>query len=246
MLREGAFAVTDESEGTVTIYRIGRSAFFVLALVAALAACSKPVNSSGAATGAAPRSTPGLALISEVGVFLKSHSDLGRPVASQDVADWSNGRRQRVSFDSGRSLLFYTEGGRVVTVWEDTPGRGRVVIWGEASSPRTAAVKERPAEADLPAYRVLSAVNKVSGAGRFGDVLVAGMSRNTSARKREALARRIGTKEGLSSVSLYSTEEAYKANISESFSKAHPNAMRRGYLGSLDGNTFTPAEALYP
>jgi hypothetical protein len=32
---------------------------------------------------------------------------------------------------------------------------------------------------------------------------------------------------------LYSTEEAYRANSSESFSKAHLDALKKGYLGQI-------------
>jgi len=32
---------------------------------------------------------------------------------------------------------------------------------------------------------------------------------------------------------IYCTEEAYKANESESFSKSNPNALENGYLGQV-------------
>ncbi len=70
-------------------------------------------------------------LLSEVSTFLAEHSEFGTPTATQSVDDWARGSRQRVTFDSGRNLLFYTEGGRVVTVYEDDGEEGRRKVWGE-------------------------------------------------------------------------------------------------------------------
>jgi hypothetical protein len=42
--------------------------------------------------------------------------------------------------------------------------------------------------------------------------------------------------EGWVSVSAYSTEAAYKANSSESYSRQHPNALKDGFIGGIDEN----------
>jgi hypothetical protein len=74
---------------------------------------------------------PTAGLLSEVAAFLETHREFGAPTRTQYVPDWAKGKRQRVGFDSGRSLLFYTKNGVVVTVYEDDPSEGRVKIWGE-------------------------------------------------------------------------------------------------------------------
>ncbi len=196
--------------------------------------------------GSSPESNRDIDILPEIRVFLQQHSEFGKPTAAQSVPDWANGKRQRISFNTGRSLLFYTKNGQVMTVYEDQPSKGRVKVWGETEKYTAPDPVTKAAEAGLPAYTILFTVEKFGGGGKFGEVLVPSVSRKTSAAERETLARRIADKERLVDVNLYSTEEAYKANMSESFSKAHPNAMRRGFLGMLQNGTFTPGEALYP
>jgi hypothetical protein len=200
----------------------------------------------GLPTSVAAQSTLKPPLLPEVGAFLSVHKEFGRPLATQSSPDWAQGKRQRVTFDSGRSLLFYIKQGRVVTVYEDTAGAGRKLVWGETEQYVAPAPSTGAAAADLPAYKVLFSAQKFGGGGRFGDVLVSSISRTTPAKTREEIARKIAAKEGLVQVSLYSTEEAYKANNSESFSKAHPGALKRGFLGMIQDGKFIPGEVLYP
>lgn len=63
---------------------------------------------------------------------------------------------------------------------------------------------------------------------------------------REPIARKIAEAESLASLRLYSTEEAYKPNISQSYSKAYPNALRQGFMGLLEGGDLTAGETLFP
>ena len=74
---------------------------------------------------------PGPSLMPEVAAFLNSHHEFGTPTSTQDVPNWAEGKRQRVNFDSGRSLLFYMKDGEVVTVYENHPSEGRKKVWGE-------------------------------------------------------------------------------------------------------------------
>jgi hypothetical protein len=200
----------------------------------------------GSSTLVAAQKTLNPPLLAEVSAFLNTHKEFGTPLSTQSVPDWAQGKRQRVVFDSGRSLLFYTKEGRVVTVYEDTSGAGRKVVWGETEQNVPQAPATRVAVADLPAYKVLFSAQKIGGGGKFGDVLVSSLSRKTPAKTREDIAKKIASKEGLSQLSLYSTDEAYRANNSESFSKAHPGAMKRGFLGSLQDGKFTAGEVLFP
>ena len=85
----------------------------------------------------------------------------------------------------------------------------------------------------IPEYKVLFQVDLMSGAGKFGEILISSYSKDTPKEERESTLREIIKKEGFVSAALYSTEEAYKANSSESFSKAHPDALKNGYLGQI-------------
>lgn len=59
--------------------------------------------------------------------FLQHHPEYGSPTSVQNVPNWANGKRQRVWFSIGRSLLFYLEQGRVILVLADD--RSRTRIW---------------------------------------------------------------------------------------------------------------------
>lgn len=201
--------------------------------------------SVGLSKADAAQSTLNPPLLPEVGAFLSTHREFGRATSTESVPNWAQGKRQRVKFDTGRSLLFYIKEGRVVTVYEDTAGAGRTTVWGESEQHVAPAPSARAAVAGLPAYKVLFSAQKSDGGGKFGDVLVSSLSRSTPAKTREEIARKIAIKEGLVQVSFYSTEEAYKANNSESYSKAHPGAMKRGFLGTIQDGKFVPGEVLY-
>ena len=100
--------------------RVAAIAAVVVAVV--LAGCKK-----------AGRELPGL--LPPVRSFLqKNDHGFGRAILAGDNLPWAKGPRQWVSFDTGRSLLFYVEADKVVTVYEqDSAGRRKV--WGEYSSP---------------------------------------------------------------------------------------------------------------
>jgi hypothetical protein len=187
-----------------------------------------------------------IGLLPGVATFIGDHDEFGIPSEAESMPDWAQGERQRVAFSSGRSLLFYLKDGAVVTVYEDDAESGRVVVWGEYSEAETTETVERSEDTSLPAYTILFQAEKLGGAGRFGDVLVPSVSRQSSATEREALARTIASREGLAEVMLYCTEDAYEANMSSSYASAHPNAMRDGFLGMLKDGVFTAGEVLYP
>jgi len=74
--------------------------------------------------------TSGPHVMAEVAAFLGSHPEFGTATGVQDVPDWAKGKRQRVTFGSGRNLLFYTKDGVVLTVYEDNASEGRKIVWG--------------------------------------------------------------------------------------------------------------------
>lgn len=95
---------------------------------------------------------------------------------------------------------------------------------------------ENKVEVVLPQYTTLFSVDLFSGKGKFGEVLIPTLSKNVKSAEREKTFRGIMESEGWVSISAYSTEDAYKANSSESFSKQHPNALKDGFLGGIDEN----------
>ena len=188
-----------------------------------------------------------LSLLPEIKDFLTEHREYGNPVAVEAVPNWAEGKRQRVTLEiSGKrnSLLFYIKDDRVVTIYEDGVN-GRKKIWSDYEPVESSIPKDRNETEVLPSYTVLSSTKKMSG-GKFGDILIPSFSRKIPVKKRETIFRAISSKEGIEDVSFYSTNDAYKANISASFLKSHPDALRKGLLGLLQGGKFTAGETLYP
>lgn len=104
---------------------------------------------------------------------------------------------------------------------------------------------DRPATAEMPAYRILSTGHRTIGS-KSGEVLIPTLSRTTSARDRESIARRIARLEGIDELSIYSSEEAYQANVSGPYAEQHPEALRRGLLGMIRSGAFTSGEEIVP
>lgn len=94
--------------------------------------------------------------------------------------------------------------------------------------------EDTKAEVVIPNYTTLFSVDLFSGKGKFGEVLIPTLSKNVQSREREKIFRGIMKSEGWVSISAYSSEEAYKANSSESFSKQHPNELKDGFLGGIN------------
>jgi hypothetical protein len=81
-------------------------------------------------TGIAPPPATLTDLLPEIKSFLNTHKELGTPVKSQPPADWAKGKKQRIIFDDKRDLMFYTQSGAVVTIYEEARDATKV-IWGE-------------------------------------------------------------------------------------------------------------------
>ncbi|MBL7066434.1 MAG: hypothetical protein ISS29_01055 [Candidatus Marinimicrobia bacterium] len=164
--------------------------------------------------------------------FLAKHKEFGLPSRTQSVPNWAQGKRQRVQFKTGRNLLFYLKNGKVVTVYEDTKTGSRKKVWGsQGGSAEYAKDISRPATGAIPNYTIISAINLLAG-GKHADVLIPSLSSTTPREMRSKVAFAILKKEGLKSLGMYSTQEAYKADYSSSYAKQHPSASK-GRLGSI-------------
>lgn len=186
-------------------------------------------------------------ILPEINKFLSKHQEFGIPIDVESIPDWAQGKRQKLKVKANgksRSLLFYVKEQEVVTVYE-VGANGREKIWGEYQKDEPFIPVTRETSESLPAYTVLYS-NKMISSRKFGDILIPSFSRQTPAELREKNFHEIAKKEGLDNVSFYSSEDAYKANISASFAKSHPNALRNGFLGSLQNGKFIAGETLYP
>ena len=90
-----------------------------------------------------------------------------------------------------------------------------------------------------PAYTVLDRVELASGEGTYGDVLVTSISPSTPKSELKEIFNGIAAKENFVEMALYCTQDAYKANYSDSYSRANPNALKKGYIGSIRGGAIT-------
>lgn len=176
---------------------------------------------------------PRLLLLPGVRDFLERHSEFGKPIATQSIPDWAQGKRQRVQFSNGRNLLFYLKEGVVITVFEDSTEKGRTKIWGTYASPPKDPLKNqyRSKTDSLPSYTIIQSIKLLSG-GRQADILIPEFSRDTPEELRRKTAFGILQTENLVSLSLYSTREARKANMSSSFAEKNPDA-KQGILGEI-------------
>jgi len=97
----------------------------------------------------------------------------------------------------------------------------------------------------LPGYEVIDRVGVMRG-GTYGDVLIPSFRPEMPRDSLETAARGIMAAEGFTEAGFYSHADAQRANFSESFSRAHPDAMRTGYLGTLRQGVFTPSSYIEP
>ena len=117
---------------------------------------------------------------------------------------------------------------------------------GDVKKPDPAKSAPAPAKlpAGLPEYTVLYTGPQVRGGGkpmgRRGDVLIKSLTRKTDPAELEAIGRAILKKEGYHFATFYRTEEAYKANESATYLKAHPRALVDGFLGAIGGSLTDP------
>jgi hypothetical protein len=163
--------------------------------------------------------------------FVKQHPEYGNVNSSTEMPDWESGKRLQIKTDNGE-YLFYLIDKDVVGVDKYLENGQREKIFKKEIT-QSQMSTETSIDKKIPEYKVLFQVDLMSGAGKFGEILISSYSKDTPKEERESTLRKIIKKEGFVSAMLYSTEEAYKANSSESFSKAHPDALKKGYLGQI-------------
>lgn len=110
--------------------------------------------------------------------------------------------------------------------------------------------REKELVSMLPEYIVMFRVMQIHNNRRYGDVLITSLSRATSMEKREQIAHTICKQEYLDDICLYSTLDAYEANMSALYLKSHPDALEIGFLGFISGEStdykFVAGEVLFP
>lgn len=169
---------------------------------------------------------PSLETVNE---FLKQNPKYGSNYGTSDKPDWAEGKRIEVRTNTG-NYLFYLSNNEVVGIWKyEEDGTRTQLFKKEITQPEVQTTKDE----SLPHYKILFQVKLMSGTGEYGEILIQSYSKATPTEEREKTLRKIIKKEGFVSAALYSTEDAYKANSSESFSKANPNALKNGYLGQI-------------
>ncbi|GAB6283279.1 MAG: hypothetical protein STSR0008_20390 [Ignavibacterium sp.] len=178
------------------------------------------------------------AILPGIEEFVRSNSNYGTIKEFKNMPDWANGKRQQINTTTG-NYLFYLYGNEVVGVWEYKSNGEREQIFHK-DIPSEQKNVNREAASGLPAYTIIDQVNLLSG-GRYGDILITTYSKSTSKKLIEKVLRQIASKEGFTQAALYCTMDAYKANNSASFSKEHPNALNKGFLGMLneDGTFYS-------
>ena len=176
-----------------------------------------------------------ISIMPEVKAFLDK-SPQGKPTATQSVPNWAEGLRQRVIFSNGKSLLFYIKGNEVVTVYSDD-AEGRKEIFRKATVAQNKVVPKltKPSAS----YTIIDLT------GSHADVLVLnGFTQATPRVTREKFAYEILKREKLTSLSLYTSKEAMKANYSASYAKQNPQT-KLGVLGSIFSNNFIDPVEVY-
>ncbi len=102
-------------------------------------------------------------------------------------------------------------------------------------------VSERPRPPPgFPEYEILFQTDDPLGRRVFAEVLVTALSPQTPKRDRRRVSRTIAELEGLDDLTLYCTRQAHEAHYSMDYADAHPDALARGLLGSLERGRFKP------
>lgn len=91
----------------------------------------------------------------------------------------------------------------------------------------------------LPRYEVLDVTHMIDG-GKNAEIMVPSYSRDTPIEELSRFTEEIARRNDFFWISLYCTEEAYKAKHSPSYYRAHPDAVKEGYLGQYAYGEFRP------
>lgn len=170
--------------------------------------------------------------------FIDNNKVLGKFTYFEKKEPWLHGDRYSISTDEDTYLFYlYNEKNKVVSVNVKNE-KGNIKNIYREDVPDLPDNFKRSATEKLPEYIILDQVDLMAG-GRYGDVLIKSFSKKTPLKKRKEIIKAIMEKESFDQAALYSSREAFKANINSSYSESHPNALKNGYLGSMENNEFT-------
>lgn len=93
--------------------------------------------------------------------------------------------------------------------------------------------------ASLPEYKVLDQLTEIDGT-KFGEILIESYSHETPVEEIENTLEQIAQKIHVNKIALYCSEEAERADYSESYMKAHPEAAKC-ILGIYQYRVFYPS-----
>ncbi len=114
---------------------------------------------------------------------------------------------------------------RGLTPWFESPETGQ----GAAVAGRTTVA--------VPPYTV---IERVTVTEIWIDVLIPSLHPDLPSRKLEAIARAIAARERATSLAMYRTRQAFKANYDAQYEAKHPGVIKRGYLGTMRGGAWEP------
>lgn len=172
--------------------------------------------------------------------FIDNNKSLGKFTYFEKKEPWMHGDRYSVSTSEDTFLFYlYNEENKVVSVNVKDQNDNIQNIYRE-EVPDLPDNFKRKATEELPEYVILDQFELISG-GKAGDVLIKSFSKKTSIDKLKNTLNKIIEKENFKNVTLYSTREAFKANMDSSYSEENPDALNNGLLLSyFDGEFIEP------
>jgi hypothetical protein len=150
-------------------------------------------------------------------------------------------------------LLAFIAWGSIQTTPVTSQSQGAAVVAANTEIPTPQNIYElnkklprdvkRDAVDDLPAYTILRQDYVFTSGGKTirkdGVILIPEYSQKTPKRLVFETLRKILAKEGFGQGNIYSTVEAFQAEMSAIFAKAHPDALKTGHIGGiLEGDFF--------
>lgn len=101
----------------------------------------------------------------------------------------------------------------------------------------TTTTKTKKEEVKIPKYKILYEDKMLRG-GKFASVLMQSLSIKTPVEKRKEIAKKFAEEKGYIWVTIYSTEEAMKANENANYSVKHPGVLEKGFIVDYNKGKF--------
>jgi hypothetical protein len=162
--------------------------------------------------------------------LLKKRPEFGSKIKEiTNAPNWARGNRKYVTTDKGEYLYYFYEES-IVSVRKNTYPIEFYKIKEVPIEYDENIVVEADNENGIPEYKILLIYFEEP---KIADVLVDKKYKQFSKKEIEKIITKISKKENFSQMTLYCTEESYKANISSDYNNKHPNALDGGLLGSI-------------